>query len=98
MIGFIFQFYKELLSINVTISICLAVLTHDGFGIYGFPFSFMSAGYLLSLAYFEVTKSNQYYFYFNKSLSRLYLFLSACFINAVLGLVMTLILYLCTMY
>lgn len=91
----IFHYYKELLLINSSVSICLGLLTYMLFKAYGFPIAFMTGGYLLSLGYFELSKKKQYYFYFNKGLSKLQLYISSFIINTVIGLLLLLTIVTC---
>jgi hypothetical protein len=81
-----YLYYKEIFKINLLISICIGVV-FLAFGYYGFPISFMTAGYFLSILYFETSKHDQYYFYYNKGLSRLDLYLSGLLINSLMGIV-----------
>ncbi len=76
---------------NVAFSLCLAMLPMEGFKPFGFPISYMSVGYIISIGYYELSKKNQYYFYFNKGLSRMRLFLFGFAANSVVGLFLILI-------
>ena len=66
-----------------------------GFGVYGFSICFQRGGYIISLGYFEVSKSNQYYFYYNMGLSKLRLFIVSYLYNVIFGVSSIVIAYLC---
>jgi hypothetical protein len=95
MVKLIFHYYKDLVLINVVISICLGLLTFVGFKFYGFPISYMTGGYILSVGYYEMSKQKQYYFYFNKGLSKIHLYLSSFIINSMIGILLILIIRIC---
>jgi hypothetical protein len=95
MVKLTFHYFKELLLLNIGISICLGLLSYPGFKAYGFPISFMTAGYILSLGYYEMSKQKQYYFYYNKGLSKIHLYLSSFMINALIGVLLILIIKVC---
>jgi hypothetical protein len=46
----------------------------------------MTGGFLISAFYFEITRKNEYYFYYNLGLSKLKLFLSAYLLTFVLAI------------
>ena len=86
-------YYQELHVINVPFSILLGFL---GFQISGgflvsFGLSLLTGGFLLSLYFYEKRYKTNYYFYFNKGLSRLNLILSAYSINVLLLLILLLV-------
>lgn len=88
------HFYRELLKMNVIISIFMGIMSL-GFGVYGFSICFLTGGYIISLGYFEVSRPNQYYFYYNQGLSKLRLYIVSYLYNAVFGVSSILIAYLC---
>ena len=85
-IKFIYIFYKSTLLVNIAVSALLAII---GFAYFFqiFSISFMTAGPILGLLYKEVTEYNQYYFYYNKGISKVSLILSCFVISAVIGTV-----------
>jgi hypothetical protein len=91
----IFHYYKELLLLNTVISICFGLSTYILLKAYGFPTAFMTAGYILSVGYFEMSKKKQYYFYFNRGLSKMQLYLTSFIINSVIGFLFVLTIMLC---
>ena len=44
----------------------------------------MTGGFLLSAFYFEITRRNEYYFYYNLGLSKIKLIMSAYFLNFII--------------
>jgi len=54
---------------------------------------FMTAGFLLSLFYFELTSKNEYYFYYNKGISKLRLISVTAAINVLIGSILIIIYY-----
>ncbi|MFY0652914.1 MAG: hypothetical protein JXQ96_12805 [Cyclobacteriaceae bacterium] len=70
------HFYKRIQSFNISFSLAMSIL---GLGV-GLEFwhtvftTWLTAGFLLSIFFFEFLRKNEYYFYFNKGLSRLKLF------------------------
>jgi hypothetical protein len=82
-------FYKSTLALSVTVAAMLAVF---GPGILaGFGFGLMTAGTVLTLLYKEISKKNEYYFYYNKSISKQALMLTCALGNLVVGLVFIII-------
>tara|TARA_R110002072_G_scaffold216077_1_gene373356 strand:- start:316734 stop:317015 length:282 start_codon:yes stop_codon:yes gene_type:complete len=84
----LFLFYKQIHSFNIPFSLAIAALAYSqggSFDIYFF-LTVLTLGYMLSLYFFEVWYSNQYFFYYNLGLGKVKLF-SFCFgINAVIAL------------
>jgi hypothetical protein len=95
MLRLIFQYYKELLLLNIGISICLGLLISLELKAYGFPISFMTGGFVLSIAYYEISKQKQYYFYYNKGLSKIHLYLSSFMINTIIGVLLIFVIKIC---
>lgn len=82
-----FHYYKDLLLINSSFSFLLGILAipFGGF-LQVFLLSFMTGGYLLAILFFEGTKQDQYYFYFNRGLSKIRLYGFSLFLNLFFGL------------
>lgn len=82
-----FHYYKDLLLINSTFSFLLGIIAIP-FGCFFqiFILSFMTGGYWLSILFFEGTKQDQYYFYFNMGLSKMRLYGFSLFLNLFFGL------------
>ncbi|MBF9253295.1 hypothetical protein I2I11_08330 [Pontibacter sp. 172403-2] len=95
------HYHKSLLRFNLPFSL-LASLTGCMFPqqvftgmINGFSLSLLTGGFILALYLFEQRHSNQYYFYYNQSLSKIYLIAASYGMNALLVLLLfTLKLYL----
>jgi len=83
------NFYKRLAVINVLISSVLALLS--GHFLLTLGLSFMSAGFLMSILYQELTHKTEYYFYYNKGISKLSLILVSALLNVPVGLIPILI-------
>ena len=98
MIKLIFHFYKDQILLNALASICLGFLTYPVFKEYGFPISFMSGGFILSIGYYEIAKQKQYYFYYNRGLSKIHLYLSSLLMNTFIGVLFILIIKTCKIY
>ncbi len=48
---------------------------------------FLTGGFILSLAYFEFYKKNQYSFFHNHAITRVHLFVTALIINSLIGII-----------
>lgn len=83
--------------INALSSIAVGILSLV-FGLYGFPIFYMTGGYFLSIFYFEISKKNQYYFYYNQGLTKSHLYLSSFIYNTLFGFTSILIINLCKTY
>ena len=88
------HYYKSLLRFNLPFSL-LASLTGFMFPnqvlpgmLNGFSLSLLTGGFILALYLFEQRYSNQYYFYYNKSLSKIYLITAAYSMNVLLVLLL----------
>jgi hypothetical protein len=76
--------YREILTLNLVMSVGLGILGIPAGQFFTvFSIGFISGGYFASLLYYELTKSNQYYFYYNKGISRFQLYLSGFVFNLV---------------
>ena len=87
-------FYKETLPINWGISFLLATIT------YPVPSSkffllIMASGAFLSLFYKELSRKNEYYFYYNRGITKLKLWSLTLLLNFFFGLTVYHILELC---
>ena len=97
MFKLIFCYYKGLFLLNLAISICLGLLC-IGIGSYGFPICFLTGGYFISILYYENSKQNQYYFYYNRGLSKQNLYITSLVFNTIFGLLFIFIIKLCKIY
>lgn len=93
MIRLFLPYNKTILKTNIVFSIFLTLLsgllfltkTSPHSPAYIIIFSFivwiMTGGFLLSAFYFEISRKNEYYFYYNMGLSKFKLFLAAYLLN-----------------
>jgi hypothetical protein len=56
-----------------------------------FGFGFISAGTVISLLYKEISKQHEYYFYYNKGISKQTLILACVFTNLIIGMLLIII-------
>ncbi len=86
-------FYQELHVLNIPFSLLLGFLglSISGDFLVSFGLSLLTGGFLLSLYFYEKRYKANYYFYFNKGLSRLNLVLSAYSLNVLLLLILLLL-------
>jgi len=83
-------FYKSTLLFSIVCGITLGALNfHDFFTAFGF--SFLSAGTVISLTYKEISKQHEYYFYYNKGITKLKLILSCALTNFIIGVLLIVI-------
>jgi len=81
----LFIFYKSTLLFSIVCGIALAAMNfHDFFAAFGF--SFLSAGTLISLTYKEISKQHEYYFYYNKGLTKKVIITTCILTNLVIGI------------
>lgn len=93
MIRLLLPYNKTILKTNIIFSVFLTMLsgllflaktsTHSPAYIIIFSFIvwILTGGFLLSAFYFEVTRKNEYYFYYNMGLSKIKLLLTAYLLN-----------------
>ena len=89
------EFHKSTLLINWTASIALALLTMSPFV---FPISTMTGGTFFSLLYKEFTAKNEYYFYYNRGISKINLMVINLTLNILLGLILLYIILKCQIF
>lgn len=75
----IFEFYKSTLAVNLAIS--LLSFLFGGFS--EFIFTFMTFGFVVSIAIQEVRRKEDYLFYFNNGLSKVQLWIFTLFLNGI---------------
>ena len=80
----VFNYYKTIQVVNVPFSFVFGVI----FGIDAFLICFCTFGLVLSVFYFELFYKQQYYFYFNKGLSRSQLIGSSFLGNVILTILL----------
>lgn len=86
------NWYKRLLINNLLISLLFSLLNLEFF-LKTFGLVFMTAGFLISLVYQELTYKSEYYFYHNLGLSKLRLIAITEFINILVGITSIIIYY-----
>src|SRR5687768_5163213 len=83
-LSLLWTYYKSTLLINV---VCSAAVPFANFPEYIqyfpqlFSLSFVTFGLIVSLVYKEFVRREEYYFYYNGSVSRLQLYLACLFVN-----------------
>lgn len=91
------HYYKALLRFNLPLSIFIGVIGMliRGNNLIGFVSSFnlslLTGGFLLSLYFFEQRYKQQYYFYYNRGLSRFTLIAYAIGFNLILAVLLYII-------
>jgi hypothetical protein len=92
---------KTILKINIIFSVVLTFLSSLLFlakkSIHSpvyliivlFTFWIMTGGFLLSAYYFEISRSNEYYFYYNLGLSKIKLLLITYTLHVIKGIILT---------
>jgi len=86
------EFHKSTLLINWVASIALALLTMTP--LY-FPIATMTGGPFISLFYKEITAKNEYYFYYNRGISKINLMVVNIILNILPGIILTYIVLKC---
>ncbi|MEN8119534.1 MAG: hypothetical protein ABFS35_04280 [Bacteroidota bacterium] len=108
MIKLYWIFYKSLFLINLGFSLAISIVVASFFFIASPENSlgsfvqiltlitvivFLTGGLLLSLGYHELYKKKLYSFFHNHAITRVQLFLSALFINTVIGITLLILVY-----
>jgi hypothetical protein len=70
-------FYKSTLLLSIACGLMFFI---------AFGFGFLSAGSVISITYKEISKQHEYYFYYNKGISKFTLILSCVVLNLAIGL------------
>jgi len=83
-------FYKSTLLFSIACGVMLGALNFQIFFV-AFGFSFLSAGTVISLLYKEISKQHEYYFYYNKGISKQTLILTCVLTNLVIGILLIII-------
>jgi hypothetical protein len=78
-------FYKSTLYLNVVCSVLLGVINFPNV-VLPFGICFASGGTVISLLYKEITRTNEYYFYYNKGLPRWVLLCTCAALNLAIGM------------
>jgi len=83
-------FYKSTLLFSIACGVMLAAINFQLFFV-AFGFGFLSAGTVISLLYKEISKQHEYYFYYNKGISKQTLILTCVLANLVIGILLIII-------
>jgi len=83
-------FYKSTLLFSIACGVMLGALNFQIFFV-AFGFSFLSAGTVISLLYKEMSKQHEYYFYYNKGISKQTLIFTCILTNLVIGILLIII-------
>jgi hypothetical protein len=82
----IYTYYQSLFLINVGVSILFSFLMGMGKNFFEyFYLCFVLAGFFVSALYFHYFRKQEYYFYYNRSCSKLRLIISAFVLNLIIG-------------
>jgi hypothetical protein len=88
------EFHKSTIVINWTFSIALSALSTPWL----FPVLTMTGGPLISLLYKEIARNNEYYFYYNRSISKVNLIAISLVLNVLVGIILLFILPKCQIF
>ncbi len=83
-------FYKSTLTLNITSSTLLCIVGYPDI-LLAFGICFLSGGSIFSLLFLEIGKQDEYYFYYNKGLSKWTLLLSCFIINIFIGVLLIIV-------
>ena len=89
-------FYKSTLTLNIIVSfvIALVVMVYGGNFFIVFAVSFMSSGLFAALFYKEINCPMEYYFYYNRSISKIKLVVFCLLANILpSALILTIVFY-----
>jgi cellulose synthase/poly-beta-1,6-N-acetylglucosamine synthase-like glycosyltransferase len=82
-------FYKSTLTLSIGSSVLLATLAPKL--LIAFSLLFVSAGTIVTLLYKEMSRQHEYYFYYNKSLTKPQLILTCITGNLIIGVTLFII-------
>ncbi|WP_158990990.1 hypothetical protein [Mucilaginibacter sp. L196] len=83
-------FYKSTLLFSIACGVMLGALNFPLFFV-AFGFGFLSAGTVITLLYKEISKQHEYYFYYNKGITKQTLILTCILTNLVIGMLLIII-------
>jgi len=83
-------FYKSTLLFSIACGVMLGAINFNDF-FAAFGFSFLSAGTVISLLYKEMSKQHEYYFYYNKGISKQTIILTCILTNLIIGILLIII-------
>jgi len=91
-------FHKSTIVINWAFSIALSVLIPPLLLPVLFPVLTMTAGPLISLLYKEISRNNEYYFYYNRGITKVNLIAISLALNMLPGLILLFIMSKCQIF
>lgn len=91
---FYLEFYKSHLILNWAISIAFAFLLTPSF-LTGLPIMLMTAGPITCIFFQEFSRKKEYFFYYNRGITKLELLLSFLILNIITGAILLPIMSLC---
>lgn len=91
-IGLYWEFHRSTLLLNLVVSVCSILLTKSFMYI---PITMMTAGPFLSLFHKEITAKNEYYFYYNRGITKVKLIVISQLANIITGSIIFVILLKC---
>jgi hypothetical protein len=87
---FYWEFYKSTLLINWTFSIAISALGYPFFFVI-LPISITTGGSIISILHKEISQKNEYYFYYNRGISRIRLLVATFLLNALTSLIILIV-------
>ncbi len=83
-------FYKSTLTLSICFSVVFAIIAWPAFMRF-FGVAFMSGGTVISLMYKEISQQKEYYFYYNRGISKIMLLISCAALNVLFGTIIFLL-------
>lgn len=81
------EFHKSTVILNLVFSVVLSLIVFPLFFTV-LPISLMTGGPILSLFYKEISHKNEYYFYYNRGISKINLIITSMFLNVLTVLIL----------
>jgi len=89
------EFHKSTLFLNWVVSLISILLTKSFLFV---PITMMTVGPFLSLFYKEISSKNEYYFYYNRGISKINLIVVNLILNILTGLILLYIFFKCQVF
>lgn len=86
------EFYKSTLILNWSFSMALSIIIYPLF-LTVLPICVMTAGPIVSLFFKEVSRKNEFYFYYNKGISKISLITTNITLNLITGVFLLIIIH-----
>ena len=84
-IRFYWEFHKSTLIINWAISVGFSMIL---LSLLSIPVMSMTGGPLISIFYKEISRKNEYYFYYNRGISKIKLIVVSLILNVLVGIIL----------